>query len=212
MIRALCYFIFTCVCLFSLGGCANDSEEMYVTMKDGFIIKVRPDVKHYASQYDFEHAVSFDFPMIYDYNSVEEISYAPNERGVVYGADQTFIGCWELASFGDWIRDLGLEPGKVYYTATKVYVKYLKAQQPTDDVYISPDPGSPYMGFIPFYEQSIFEVKKHASAGVTVLTTGVRIIGYRPDLYALNFEIPSNLTNNNQLPQWNYRILPNVWD
>ena len=190
-------------------SCAPDTDIYSVTMHDGKTVTVNTSQKYYSGENEFAHRVSFSFPRSYDYSVMEKLEYVEDSSYVVNGYDQFFIGCWEKAVFGEWIRNYGLVPNKVYYVATKVYVKCVS--RPQDGLMIVPKYGGLFMGYRPDVEPRTFWVD-NKDRQASVFTTGVRYIGYDSDGNGIYKEIPSLSNNKNQKLVWNFLIQDNVWD
>lgn len=173
-------------------------------MKDGNTITVYSSQKSYLDKDEFVHRVSFSFPRSYEYGDIEEIKYLEDSTYTVSGYNQSFIGYWEIAKLGEWSRDYGLDPNKVYYVATKVYAKYVPL--PPNGLRIMPKLGGIFMGYCPGMEPSTFWVDNDSDAKVSTLTTGVRYIGYDSERNTIDCEIPSFVDNNDNKLTWKLLI------
>ena len=131
--------LFLIVMVFLFCGCESEDDIISVTMQDGNTITTNSSQRYYPDEDEFVHGVSFAFARSYDYSEIEEMEYQDDSEGKVTCYNQFFIGSWEIAKFGEWIRDYGLEPDKAYYIATKVYVKYIS--MPPKGLRIVPKPG-----------------------------------------------------------------------
>lgn len=181
---ALCLIVISVLC-----SCESEDDLMNVTMQDGNTITINSSQRYYHSEEEFVHCVSFSFPRSCEYSEVEEVEYLKDSEGIVSGYSQSFIGCWEAAKFGEWVRDYGLNPNDVYYVATKVYTKYVS--MPCEGLRIVPKFGGQFMGYCPDVEPRTFRVNNDSDAQVGVLTTGVRYIGYDSEGNRIACEMPS---------------------
>lgn len=179
-------------------------------MRDGNIITTNSSQRYYTDEESFVHGVSFAFARSYDYSEIEEMEYQDDSEGKVTGYNQSFIGSWEIAKFGEWIRDYGLESGKAYYIATKVYVKY--TSMPPIGLRIVPKYGGHYMGYCPDIEQRTFRVYNNPDQNVSMLITGVRYIGYDSERSSINCEVPSFTDNKKDILTWEFLVRDDGWD
>lgn len=202
LLLAICSLIFCC--------CEPESNAISTTMKDGKTITIYSSQKSYLDKEEFVHCVSFSFPCSYKYDDVEKIEYLEDSTYIVNGYNQSFIGCWEIAKFGEWSRDYGLDPNKVYYVATKVYAKYVST--PPNGLRILPKLGGAFMGYRPDIEPSTFWVNTDSGAKVSILTTGIRYIGYDSEGNTIDCEIPSFVDNESNKLTWKFLILDDGWD
>lgn len=201
------------LCLFAAFvccSCDNDNNPMRVSMKDGNTIIVNSSPKFYPDEDKFVHAVSFKFPCSYDFSQTEEVEYTEDTEGAVKGYNQFFIGRWEAAKFGDWIRSHGLQPGKIYYVATKVYTKYVS--RTPEGLQIVPKLGIASMGYCPDREPKTFRADYNRDAQAYVLSTGVRYIGYDSEGNCLYYEVPSFVNDNKKDPTWKFLVMTDGWD
>lgn len=196
--------------IFALCSCDNGNDLMQVTMKDGYTIVVDPSPKYYADEDEFVHAVSFYFPRPYDFSQTEEVEYTKNTEKNVKGYNQFFIGHWETARFGEWIRSHGLDPRKTYYVATKVYAKYVS--MPPEGLRIVPEVGGQFTGYLPCIEPRTFQVENNCDAQAIALITGFRYIGYDSERNATNYEMPSFINNSKTNLIWKLLIRDDGWD
>lgn len=179
-------------------------------MRDGHTITTNSSQRYYTDEDSFVHGVSFAFARSYDYSEIEEMEYQDDSEGKVTGYNQSFIGSWEIAKFGEWIRDYGLESGKAYYIATKVYVKY--TSMPPIGLRIVPKYGGHYMGYCPDIEQRTFRVYNNPDQNVSMLITGVRYIGYDSERSSINCEVPSFTDNKKDILTWEFLVRDDGWD
>ena len=202
--------LFLIVMIFLLCGCESEEDIISVTMQDGNTITTNSSQRYYSDEDEFVHGVSFAFARSYDYSEIEEIEYKDDSEGNVTGYNQFFIGSWEIAKFGEWIHDYGLEPDKTYYIATKVYVKYLL--MPPKDLRIVPKLGGRFMGYCPDIGQKTFRVYNNSDTQVSMLITGVRYIGYDSERNSINCEVPSFSNNKNDKLTWEFLVRDDGWD
>ena len=182
-----------------------DSNPYSITMQDGMTIQYVSTPKYYSTEDDFVHDVAFDFPHPYDYAMPQHIDYVQDSIYTVHGYNQTFIGHWEKAKFGDWIKAYGLVPKQYYYVATKVYAKYIS--MPQDELWIYPKLRTP-ITHKPLYVGVERNKEKHACA----LFTGIRYIGYDSNGKGIYVEIPSfDDKGDNQLT-WKFSIDNDFWN
>lgn len=179
-------------------------------MRDGHTITTNSSQRYYTDEDSFVHGVSFAFARSYDYSEIEEMEYQDDSEGKVTGYNQSFIGSWEIAKFGEWIRDYGLEPGKVYYIATKVYAKYIS--MPPKGLRVIPKPEERFMGYCPDIEQRTFWVYNIPDEQVCMLITGVRYIGYDSERNSINYEVPSFTDNKKNILTWEFLVRDDGWD
>ena len=198
------------VVAFLFCGCESEDDTITVTMRDGHTITTNSSQRYYTDEDSFVHGVSFAFARSYDYSEFEELVYQDNSEGKVTGYNQSFIGSWEIAKFGEWIRDYGLESGKAYYIATKVYVKY--TSMPPIGLRIVPKYGGHYMGYCPDIEQRTFRVYNNPDQNVSMLITGVRYIGYDSERSSINYEVPSFTDNKKNILTWEFLVRDDGWD
>ena len=117
-VNEFCFIILICAC-----SCNEDIAHKRLLMNDGNIISlVNEKIIHYESaqdlsanycEYQLSRTMQFDKPdditsrldSVYGYSSIESLDR------------------WNIATFGDWIADYGLEPDKEYYVQTVVEVK-----------------------------------------------------------------------------------------
>jgi hypothetical protein len=198
------------VVAFLFCGCESEDDTITVTMRDGHTITTNSSQRYYTDEDSFVHGVSFAFARSYDYSEIEEMEYQDDSEGKVTGYNQSFIGSWEIAKFGEWIRDYGLESGKAYYIATKVYVKY--TSMPPIGLRIVPKYGGHYMGYCPDIEQRTFRVYNNPDQNVSMLITGVRYIGYDSERSSINCEVPSFTDNKKDILTWEFLVRDDGWD
>ena len=198
------------VVAFLFCGCESEDDTITVTMRDGHTITTNSSQRYYTDEESFVHGVSFAFARSYDYSEIEEMEYQDDSEDKVTGYNQSFIGSWEIAKFGEWIRDYGLEPGKAYYIATKVYVKY--TSMPPIGLRIVPKYGGHYMGYCPDIEQRTFRVYNNPDQNVSMLITGVRYIGYDSERSSINCEVPSFTDNKKDILTWEFLVRDDGWD
>ena len=198
------------VVAFLFCGCESEDDTITVTMRDGHTITTNSSQRYYTDEDSFVHGVSFAFARSYDYSEIEEMEYQDDSEGKVTGYNQSFIGSWEIAKFGEWIRDYGLESGKAYYIATKVYVKY--TSMPPIGLRIVPKYGGHYMGYCPDIEQRTFRVYNNPDQNVSMLITGVRYIGYDSERNSINYEVPSFTDNKKNILTWEFLVRDDGWD
>lgn len=193
--KHLLFGIFLTVILCS---CDSGFDPMTVTMKDGKTITITSTQKYYSEEKGFIHGVSFSFPRPYNYSEIEDLDYHENTEYMVTGANQFYIGAWEIARFSNWIRAYGLDPDKSYYIATKVYTKYISS--PPKGLRIVPKLGINCMGYCPDVEPQTFWAINNSENQVSILTTGVRYVGYDSDGDKIDKEIPSLIDKNHYCP------------
>lgn len=198
------------VVAFLFCGCESEDDTITVTMRDGHTITTNSSQRYYTDEESFVHGVSFAFARSYDYSEIEEMEYQDDSEGKVTGYNQSFIGSWEIAKFGEWIRDYGLESGKAYYIATKVYVKY--TSMPPIGLRIVPKYGGHYMGYCPDIEPRTFRVYNNPDQNVSMLITGVRYIGYDSERSSINCEVPSFTDNKKDILTWEFLVRDDGWD
>lgn len=198
------------VVAFLFCGCESEDDTITVTMRDGHTITTNSSQRYYTDEESFVHGVSFAFARSYDYSEIEEMEYQDDSEDKVTGYNQSFIGSWEIAKFGEWIRDYGLESGKAYYIATKVYVKY--TSMPPIGLRIVPKYGGHYMGYCPDIEQRTFRVYNNPDQNVSMLITGVRYIGYDSERSSINCEVPSFTDNKKDILTWEFLVRDDGWD
>ena len=198
------------VVAFLFCGCESEDDTITVTMRDGHTITTNSSQRYYTDEESFVHGVSFAFARSYDYSEIEEMEYQDDSEGKVTGYNQSFIGSWEIAKFGEWIRDYGQESGKAYYIATKVYVKY--TSMPPIGLRIVPKYGGHYMGYCPDIEQRTFRVYNNPDQNVSMLITGVRYIGYDSERSSINCEVPSFTDNKKDILTWEFLVRDDGWD
>lgn len=191
-----------------LCSCETKDDSIRVTMEDGQSIVVSSSPKYYPNEDEFVHSVSFSFPRSYIPGHAEEINYLNESEGSVSGYDQSFIGAWEIARFGDWIKEYGLKPNNNYYVATKVYAKYVS--QPPRGLRLVPKYEGDFMGYCPNVEPKTFLVNKLSQTEDIALLTGYRYIGYNSERETVNIEIPSFINNNNLI--WKFLIRDDGWE
>ena len=202
--------MFLIVMGFLFCGCESEDDTITVTMQDGNTITTNSSQRYYPDEDEFVHGVSFAFARSYDYSEIEDMEYQDDSEGKVTGYNQFFIGSWEIAKFGEWIHDYGLEPGKNYYIATKVYVKYLS--MPPKGLRIVPKPGGRFMGYCPDIGQRTFRVYNNPDEQVSMLITSVRYIGYDSERNSINCEVPSFTGNKNDKLTWEFLVRDDGWD
>lgn len=191
-------------------GCESKVNTITVTMKDGTAITTTPLQTYYPNEDGFVHGVSFAFQRKYDTSVFQKVEYKEDSIGKVTGYDQSFVGRWEIAKFGEWIRNFGLEPGKAYYVATKVYVKYLS--MPPVGLQIIPDPEGRFMGYCPDLEKRTFRVYRMNEEHLVVLITSVRYIGYDVERNRVDCEVPSFPGDKRTKFTWRFKVTDDGWD
>lgn len=198
------------VILCSLCSCNTEDSKYEIAMSDGNVITVDGRKFYYHTEDEFVHNVSFSFPKYYNYGNVEQIDYLENIEYAISGFDQSFIGTWEVAEFGNWIKAYGLMPNTPYYVATKVYTKYLS--ETPNGLRIVPKLGGEFMGYCPNITPKTFRVQQGESSRINILSTGVRHIGYDSNRASVNIDIPSFVDNNKDKPIWTFLIRDDGWD
>lgn len=204
MIRYILFLII----IVAFNSCNSTLDTFPVKMQDGMTISVNSSIKYYPDEESFVHDVSFSVPRQYEYFNVEKFEYVEDSTYVAEGHDQSFIGYWEKATFGDWIKEYGLVPQTVYYVATKIYTKNIT--MPQDGLEIVPKWGSPLMGYCPNTEYTTFKVNNNKEQHVSTLYTGVKYIGYDSKGKGIYKEIPS--LNINQKITWKFLIQNDGWE
>lgn len=203
-------YIIILVILCSLCSCNTEDSKYEVAMSDGNVIIVDGRKSYYHTEDEFVHNVSFSFPRYYNYSKVDKIDYLENMEYSVSGFDESFIGSWEIAEFGNWIKTYGLKPNTPYYVATKIYTKYL-SETPIG-LRIVPKLGGEFMGYCPDISPKTFRVQQDGNTQLSILSTGVRYIGYDSNRSPVNIDIPSFVDNNKVKPLWNFLIRDDGWD
>lgn len=173
-------------------------------MNDGNTINVASRKITYHSEEDFVRGFSFSFECNYNFSNKECINYDVGESYEVNGYDQTFIGSWQIAKFGDWIKNYGLNTDEYYYVATLIYAKYI--ERPITGTMIVPQTG---LGCSISEENKTFSVLSDKETNTSILLTCVRLIGYDKNKSAINLCIPQ-LTNNNIT--WKFLIQSDGWE
>lgn len=103
-------------------ACSKD-DDLPLEMADGNRITLsNNEIVYYSNESDFLHSYMSIFPCKYSFISNNNGPYLQDESYSIEGYDDRFIGYWEKAKFGDWIKKYGLEPNKVFYCATIKYV------------------------------------------------------------------------------------------
>lgn len=194
--------------MFSLNSCSESPSNLYIKMKDGNVISLRQDNEvYYETEDEFQRGLSFGFRMNYSFLANSIVNLMPDSTINIVGYDDRYLGLWEKASFGNWIKDYGLESNKSYYIASCVYVIYLPLAP--DGYYLFPMPESQdSIGFVPSlgYKGSIVETDK--SAGFSIARSGSRYIGYDDNGNIIALEIPQL----NKKITWKFLIKRNGWD
>lgn len=204
------YLFFITIFFLLFSSCKSDNDLRCVIMQDGKAITINSSDKYYNDEDEFLHNVSFSFPRFYKYTNVDNLDYTTESNYTLTGFSQIFIGGWEFAKFGQWIRKYGLQPNKGYYVATMIYAKYISL--PPTESRIIPIVGTQFMGYCPQKEATTFQVDTDYNAQVSILITGVRFIGYDSDGSNINIEMSSFADNNNILT-WKFLIRDNNdWD
>lgn len=191
-----------------LNSCSEPPSNLHIKMKDGNVISLIHDKEvYYETEDEFQRGLSFGFKMNYSFLANSNVSLIPDSTINIVGYDDRFLGLWEMASFGNWIKNYGLESNKTYYIASCVYVIYLPLAP--EGYYLFPiaeshDP----IGFVPSlgYKGSI--VKTDKSAGFSIVRSGSRYIGYDDNGNLIALEIPQ--LNNNI--SWKFLIKKNGWE
>lgn len=199
--------LFLVVMSFLLCSCESEDNIISITMQDGNTITLNSSQKYYSNEEEFIHCVSFSFPRSYECSEIEYIDYLDDSEYIVEGCNQFFIGGWEIARFGEWIRNYGLNPNESYYVATKVYAKYLS--KPPVGLRIVPKLGGTFMGYCPDIEARTFRIDNISEMQVSALITGIRYIGYDSKGNDIKYEMPSFI--NNELI-WKFLIRDDGWD
>ena len=182
-----------------------NSNPYTITMQDGVTIQYVSTPKYYSTEDDFVHDVAFDFPHPYNYAMPQHIDYVQDSIYTIHGYNQTFIGHWERAKFGDWIKAYGLVPEQNYYVATKVYAKYIS--MPQDELSIYPKLRTP-ITHKPLYVGVEHNKEKQACA----LFAGVRYIGYDTKGKGIYMEIPFFANKGDDQLTWKISVENDIWD
>lgn len=190
--------ILLCMC-----SCNEEDNICTLTMNDGTTIDVASTKITYHSEEDFVRGLS-SFECNYNFSNKEYINYNVGESYEVNGYDQTFVGSWQIAKFGNWIRNYGLNPDEFYYVATLIYAKYI--ERPTTGTMIVPQTG---LGCSLSEEDNSFSVLSDKETNTAILLTCVRLIGYDKNKSAINLCIPQ-FTNNNLT--WKFLIQSDGWE
>lgn len=204
------YYSILLVIVCVLCSCDSEDELSEITMMDGNTITVDKYKRFYSTEEEFVHDVSFSFPREYNLNCVEKIDYLNNQEYTVYDYNQSFIGCWVIAEFGNWIKEYGLIPNVPYYVSTMIYVKYLS--ETPKGLRIVPKFGEEHMGYCPDIIPKTFRVYHYSNRKLNVLTTGFKYIGYDSKRKPIAINIPSFIDNSKNKLTWNFLIRDDGWD
>ncbi len=187
---------------FTLVSChqTDNDEALRREMKDGNTLQlINEDVRFYGSESDFYSAVNFYFHHSYSYNTNNTGPYKLGCDYSLYGYDDKFVGGWEMCMFGNWIKEYGLQPNKIYYCATIKYTTYLPILSDGDYV---PNPPFDNLGYISNKSNRMFDVEFKKDYPMYAFYTGSRYIGYDTNREGIYLELP-NLKNN---LIWNFTI------
>lgn len=201
------YYLFLLI-TFIISSC--DSDPYSVTMQDGRTIQYVSTPQYYSTEDDFVHDVTLNFPHQYDYSHVENIDYAKDSLYTVYGHDQTFIGYWQKAKFGDWIKVYGLEPNEYYYVATKWYTKFVS--MPQGDLSIYPKSVEPFKRYHSESKTNSFITELNKGKHAYALSTAVKYIGYDSKGKSIYLEIPSFDDDTNRQLTWKFSVDESFWE
>lgn len=189
-------------------SCSESPSNLYIKMNDGNVISLRQDKEvYYETENEFQCGLSFGFNMNYSFLANNNVNLVPDSTISIMGYDDRYLGLWEKASFGNWIENYGLEPNKSYYIASCVYVIYLPLAP--DGYYLFPIANSQdSIGFVPSLGYKGAIVKTDKAAGISIVRSGCRYIGYDENGDLIAQEIPK--LNNNIT--WKFFIKRNGWD
>ncbi len=202
-------FLISALLLCVLWSCENEDAIYNVQMRDGNTIRVQNTQRFYASAEEFAASGSFAFPRPFNYKDIEPIDYSVDTISVVYDYNQSFTGAWEVAEFGDWIKDYGLKPNTPYYVGTTMFAKYISLPPEGRELYPYFQ-GGKYMGYLPGIEGTNYYVTYSNANGCLILTTGLRFVGYDYSRNAINMHITTFPNNNPHELTW-YYVISDAW-
>lgn len=187
-IRLSIAFVGKLLILMILLAC-NNNDDLRLNMADGNQIHVISDkIVNYANESDFLHSYAPVGRCKYSFHSNNKGPYLQGEVYSIQGYDDRFIGYWEKAKFGDWIKKYGLEPSKTYYCATIKYVIYMPIP-PANEEYLPFLPLNE-MGYSPWTSQRSFETEYGDNYPKCVFCTYFRYIGYNENLAGVYMTLP----------------------
>lgn len=194
-LRILCALLIFVI----LQSCSKE-DDLPLVMADGNKITLSNNkIVYYGNESDFLHSYTSLFPCKYTFISNNKGPYLREESYSIEGYDDRFIGYWEKAKFGDWIKKYGLEPDKVFYCATIKYVSYVPIPLPNED-YIPIMPLN-NMGYSPWTTNKSFDIDYRIQFPKYLFYTCLRYIGYDDKLAGVYIELP--LTNK---LIWNFTV------
>lgn len=180
-------------------ACSKD-DDFPLEMADGNrIILSSNEVVYYGNESDFLHSYKSLFPCKYSFISNNNGPYLQDESYSVERYDDRFIGYWEKAKFGDWIKKYGLEPNKVFYCATIKYVVYMPI--PLSGEEYLPVMPLDNMGYSPWTSNRSFDIDYDNQYPKYIFYTCFRYIGYNDKLSGVYIELP--ITNK---LIWNFTV------
>lgn len=180
-------------------ACSKD-DDFPLEMADGNrIILSSDEIVYYSNESDFLHSYTSIFPCKYSFISNNNGPYLQDESYSIEGYDDRFIGYWEKAKFGDWIKKYGLEPNKVFYCATIKYVSYMPIPL-SEEEYIPVMPLD-NMGYSPWTSNRSFDIDYSNQYPKYIFYTCFRYIGYNDKLAGVYIDLP--LTNK---LIWNFTV------
>lgn len=180
-------------------ACSKD-DDFPLEMADGNRITLSNDeIVYYSNESDFLHSYMSIFPCKYSFISNNNGPYLQDESYSIEGYDDRFIGYWEKAKFGDWIKKYGLEPNKVFYCATIKYVSYMPIPLSGEE-YIPVMPLD-NMGYSPWTSNRSFDIDYSNQYPKYIFYTCFRYIGYNDKLAGVYIDLP--LTNK---LIWNFTV------
>lgn len=203
------YFIILILCLFC--SCNEDVKHKRLLMNDGKIISLVDEmIIHYESegdlsanyggcqlsrtmQFDMSDDVTSRQDSVYGYSSIESLDW------------------WNIATFGDWIIDYGLEPGKEYYVQTIVEVKKQLPCYSGEQLKAGAYAGemTKFMGYISDINRGFTISSTRDDGGYFIGTTVMTHIGYDKDGNVVDVYYP---VNDLSTLKWHFVALAIDWN
>lgn len=175
-------------------GCASPFHPMDtdVMMGDGEIISVPKEIKQFPTLKSFYASISCaGLELRYESQVPSwEWNYDATEIDTIRGYDAQYLIGWRKCVLGEWSSEYRLIPGKTYYVANQVFVKYI------------PTPRTPY-SLMAYVKQDYVGEDIGCSGGgirgfiigtstndLTPLITCTKYIGYDQELQPMAIELP----------------------
>lgn len=203
------YFIILILCLFC--SCNEGVEHKRLLMNDGKIISlVDEKIIHYESEGDLSaNYGECQLPRTMQLDKSDDVTF--RQDSVCGYSSIESLDRWNIAIFGDWIADYGLDPGKEYYVQTVVEVKKRLPCYSGEQIKAGVYKGEivKFMGYMSDINRGFSISATRDDGGYFIGTTKMTHIGYDKDGNVVDVYYP---VNDLSTLKWRFMALAIDWD